>query len=335
MHDLNTKGIVTVACNHCGRSEYDTLYEVDVREDQLDTFHQNSWPIVKCNHCGLIFTNPRPDNDAMMSYYNFGNSYDQQFIQDWFIQNADIQRATWQRFLNAISRFKAPGKLIDIGCGAGSFLIEAQKRGFQGVGQEISPYFVRFCREEHQLTVYEGEIEELPLDAEIFDFATAFDVIEHHPDPKKMLTEMHKLLKADGLVVISTHDIGNFYAKRYGKKWRYINPIGHFTYFSPKTLKQMMQACGFEILYTGGIHTTDGSAFKEIKNWIVQFIRVILIRGVLLMTYRPLTQRFPQLTNWKFKLGSNIISHQKLMTRLGNQIIMNDDLIMIGRKNSN
>lgn len=325
----SAKGTIHVNCNLCGQDNGQTLYDVAVRDDQKGVFERDVWPIVRCKNCGLIYTNPRLDDEALAVYYSFENEQDAAYIQNWFIESADLQRPTWQRYLRVMQAHRENGRLIDVGCGAGSFMVEAQKMGYEVMGQEVAPYFVEYCRDHHKLNVLEGELDELPLEPNTFDVATAFDVIEHHPAPRRMLTAMHNLLRPGGLIVVGTHDIGNFYARLYGKKWRYINPIGHLTYFSRRTLVALLADCGFETVQHGGIHTIDHSKLAEWRNKLVQFLRVIVLRALILGIYKPLAAAWPRLTKWQVKLGTATLNHDKLLVRAGSQIVMDDNIICL------
>ncbi len=330
MENAITSGIENVYCNLCGSDDATIIYQIPVREDQKGVYGQDIWDIVQCQQCNLIYTNPRPDADALAAYYTFANDWDYQFVQEWFIESADLQRPTWQRYLRVMHHHAPQGKLLDIGCGAGTFLLEAQKAGYQVIGQEVSPYFAKYGRVHHHLDIYEGEIEDLPLIDRSFDFVTAFDVIEHHPDPQKLLQEMYRLLKPGGIAMIGTHDIGNFYARKYRIKWRYLNPIGHLTYFTRQALQSMIEKAGFRTLQVGGIHTIDDSRFKESINKIVQFGQVIVLRFLIINLYKPITRWFPRLTHWKIKYkGDTVLNHKKLLLRTGSQVVMDDNMVFV------
>lgn len=331
MPELNSKGIEQVACNLCGADDTELLFNIPVRDDQKGIYGLDVWPIVRCRQCHLTYTNPRQDKEALTAYYAFNNEYDNQFIQEWFIGSAPFQRPTWQRFLRVLGRYVPNGRLLDVGCGIGSFLVEARQAGYSVMGQEISPLFVTYCRETQKLTIFDGEIEEI-RDESPFDALTLFDVIEHHPDPKKLLQEMHRLLKPGGLVMISTHDIGNIFARWYGPRWRYLMPIGHLTYFTKPTLAAMLQATGFEVVQTGSAHTIDNGRFAMLRHTLVQFTRVIVLRSLVLGVYKPLTTAVPALSRWQFRWGQNTINHKLLLVRAGTQVIMNDDMVLLGRK---
>lgn len=72
-----------------------------------------------------------------------------------------------------------------------------------------------------------------------------FDVIEHVYSTGNLLKECYRLLKTDGILVVTTHDIGNFLAKLYGVKWHMIYPVGHVWYFNHKTLGSLLHKESF------------------------------------------------------------------------------------------
>jgi 2-polyprenyl-3-methyl-5-hydroxy-6-metoxy-1,4-benzoquinol methylase len=318
-----------VRCNLCGADDATLLFRVPTPMRYGNAFGRGEWDIVRCRQCGLCYVNPRLDGRALQVFYAFENPADQQFVQAWFVEGADLQAATWQRFVRTLHHHLSEGQLLDVGCGAGSFLVEARKAGYEVVGQEIAPYFLTYCREQLGLTIYDGELDRLGLPIGSFDCVTAFDVIEHHPDPMRLLTEMRRLLRPDGLAMISTHDIGNIFAQFYGARWRHIHPIGHLTYFTRASLTRMLESCGFRVLRVGGLHTIDATLPAEIRNWSVQVLRVILLRALVLASYRPLTELVPALTRWHLKKGSFHLDHERLMLRVGSQIIINDDMIVL------
>ncbi len=328
------KQSVPIPCCICRVDDTTLRYLLPVRDDQRGLFALDEWPVVQCQRCRLLYANPRPSKAALDHFYTFQNAQDQAFVQRWFIENADLQRQTWRRYIRTLRRYNKSltGKLLDVGCGAGTFLAEARSAGFDVVGQEIAPFFVDYCRNVNQLTVHQGELETLPLEPNSFDVVTSFDVIEHHHDPQLLVQTMKSLLKPDGLLVVGTHDIGNLFARLYGKRWRYLQPIGHLTYFSRRTLSRLLQQNGFRILHVGGIHTVDESDKKELWRYGTQFVRVILLRLFILGFYKPLTHYLPFLTRWRLKMKDGELTHEKLLTRAGSQIIMNDNLLMLAVK---
>jgi 2-polyprenyl-3-methyl-5-hydroxy-6-metoxy-1,4-benzoquinol methylase len=150
------------------------------------------------------------------------------------------------------------GRLLDIGCGLGLFL-EAMKPFFGQVrGVEISDYQVHFCRR-LGLNVLKGLLTELKLPAEYFDAVTMWDVLEHLPNPMEYLREISRILRKDGIIAISTPNFSCLTSRIVKTKWLVLNPHEHLFYFTPKTLKNMLENANFIM---GKIKTLDVDIFN-------------------------------------------------------------------------
>ena len=80
-----------------------------------------------------------------------------------------------------------------------------------------------------------------------FDVVTLWDVIEHTTEPDKVLKECNKILKKKRLLVINYPDFGSWMAKGTGRKWVFLLSV-HLYYFTPDTIKKMLEKCGFTIV---------------------------------------------------------------------------------------
>ena len=329
--EYNTKGEEYVRCTVCDSDATTPLYQIPVKAYNNGRYARDVWPVVKCRSCGHIYCNPRIDAEARAAHYLFTNPGEREFVDDWFVHNADLHRAEWQRILRVIKRYKPQGKLLDLGCGPGHFLAEARAQGFQIAGQDISPVFREIAQRSHQIEV-QAELSEVTARfGRDFDVVTSFDVIEHHDDPSRMVREIRALMKPGGILVMTTHDIGNWFARMYGPNWRHLNPIGHLNYFTRGTLGKLLRRNGFRIERWGGWHTIEARQPQETVRWIVQLVRVILVRALLIWGFKPLAERIPALRNWEIKRGDKTINYRKLMVRVGDQIIMNDDMVVVAR----
>lgn len=146
----------------------------------------------------------------------------------------------------------APGRLLDVGCAMGLFLEQAKRVGWQVAGVEISEYSAAYTREHLNVDVFAGNMQQLVEDGVIsphsFDVVTVWDTLEHLQDPSSFLATLHRVLKRDGLLFLSTVNIDGVVAERDGEHWHFFAPPGHLFYFSERTLKGFLEKAGFGII---------------------------------------------------------------------------------------
>jgi 2-polyprenyl-3-methyl-5-hydroxy-6-metoxy-1,4-benzoquinol methylase len=125
--------------------------------------------------------------------------------------------ADWSHWLPFFAREAGEGaSWLDLGCAFGFLVDEAREAGFRAVGVDVSRYALREARRCHpskKLNVVAAVGEELPFAPRSFDILTAFDILEHVPDPSVVLREAVTLLRPGGLLVVTTPDPIRFAAK--------------------------------------------------------------------------------------------------------------------------
>lgn len=154
--------------------------------------------------------------------------------------------------IEIINQYTPIGKLLDVGCGMGFFLEQAKKVGWQVTGVEISEYSAAYTRNHLNIDVFVGNMKDLVEDGTIspdsFDVVTLWDTLEHLQDPSGFLTTLHKVLRPDGLLFLSTVNIDGVVAERDGEHWHFFAPPKHLFYFSERTLKGFLKKTGFGII---------------------------------------------------------------------------------------
>jgi hypothetical protein len=93
----------------------------------------------------------------------------------------------------------------------------------------------------------------------------------------------------------------------------------------------MLRQTGFEVLKVGGIHTIDTSMVAETLRKLTQVGQVLFLRALMIKLYKPLVHYCPRLTQWEITIKGASLNHKKLLMRVGNQIIMDDDMIIVAR----
>jgi len=239
-----------VVCNICGSQDYEVLFRSTLNEDDFRqslaqySISQKSpgcGQIVRCKHCGLAYVNPREKHCDMID--NYAMVKDEEYLKE--SKSRDITFLRGLRFLERYCPQK--GNLLDVGCFVGLFLRLARDHGWSVQGIEPSRWAVQYAKEELNLNVSQGALEDIRLEDGYFNAATMWDVIEHLPDPQSTLSLLHRKLKKDGVLLLNTFNYDSIFRKMCGRKYWFIERM-HIYYFSPQTLAKMLMACNYEVL---------------------------------------------------------------------------------------
>jgi len=260
-----------VECNLCGASDYS--YYKNPSGDKK---------IVRCNKCGLVFTNPQPDEKEIAGMLDEEASPAQEVL--------DIEKDKFKIYLDEIESLTGGkrGKLLDVGCGFGHLLAIAKDRGWDTCGVEFNRRRVDLIHEKYGIDVFCGDLAGAKYQSSSFDVITIIEVLEHMLDPSLFLKEVNRIVKKDGLVAIVTPNLGSFYAKTDPDWW---TPY-HFYHFSPGTLGAILKKNGIKVIkivINPHLETrnNDKSFFVVRKNlfdnfrWGIVLIRKILGMGII------------------------------------------------------
>jgi len=145
-----------------------------------------------------------------------------------------------------IRRFVGGGRLLDVGAGFGHFL-KAASGSFDASGLELGPVAVERARARFGVSCDVGSVYAMPDRlAAACDAVTAWDFIEHVPDPIGALTAMREALRPGGHVFLSTPDARSLAARGMGRHWHYLDPVQHIVLFGRETLGRALDRAGFE-----------------------------------------------------------------------------------------
>jgi 2-polyprenyl-3-methyl-5-hydroxy-6-metoxy-1,4-benzoquinol methylase len=253
--EVSDRFLESVPCNICGNidsyivqtAQYDTAapHQADFTHRFSSSSDERlSHQLVACTRCGLKYVNPRLRADAVLEAYARGS--DEQFVSQ-----ARGREITFGKSLDAIERVwdQPPGRLLDIGTGGGSFPYVASKRGWKVEGCEPNRWLCKWALENYGLRIRPGTVFEQHYPPKSFDVVTLWDVLEHTPDPKSEVCEIHRLLNDEGLLVINFPDIGSWIARLMGRSWVFLLDV-HLFYFTRATIQKLLQDAGFEIVRT-------------------------------------------------------------------------------------
>lgn len=231
---------IRTSCDYC-----DSQYE-----QFISLFSVNSYNIVKCKNCGLVFTLEIPGNTELEEYY--GKSY---FEGDIYKSYSEQDAERKRYFLGQIMYFESfynsyNGKILEMGSATGSFLDCARFLGYEGIGTEKSEYASQIANSKN-LNVFKNDLPELvnhTLKKGSFDAVFMWDVIEHLNSPSSTLKYINYLTKPGGLLTLNTLNISSPTVKFLKEKWSQFLPPAHLFYFSLKTINNYLTKFGYDII---------------------------------------------------------------------------------------
>ncbi len=180
---------------------------------------------------------------------------------DAYRHNLDKNKTENLRYLfkTVCPEFKPNFELLDIGFGNGDFMKAAAKMGLLSSGLECDTNSVLEISDT-EMTAYYGELGgDLSINKE-FDIITMWDVIEHIPEIEIALSQINKLIKTGGRIIILTPDANSYLDKiarlenilSFGKSQKIISIClnrYHLHRFSSKGLTILLKRFGFKIAH--------------------------------------------------------------------------------------
>jgi 2-polyprenyl-3-methyl-5-hydroxy-6-metoxy-1,4-benzoquinol methylase len=154
-------------------------------------------------------------------------------------------RILFSRIIRFVKRYKKSGRVLEIGAGVGLLLSEAKKAKFSIVGFEPSRAGVRIARKNFNIRLVQSDFTKEKI-TDPCDVVILNHVLEHLPDPHRIIGEARAVLAPGGLLVIGVPNIGSFLARAKRKKWQSLIPEQHRWHFTKKTLDSLVTIHGFK-----------------------------------------------------------------------------------------
>jgi len=136
--------------------------------------------------------------------------------------SGDIQLEHYHRYLLA-SKFAAGKKVLDIACGEGYGSNLIADVAASVIGVDISRKTIKHAKTHYHkpnLKFMQGSCADIPLKKNSVDLVVSFETIEHHDQHEEMMREIRRVLKSDGILIISSPD-----KKEYSDIPNYTNPF--------------------------------------------------------------------------------------------------------------
>ncbi len=198
-----------------------------------------SFALVQCSNCSLIFTNPRPSLDSLGKYYAHVDYISHSNSTRGLLHMAYklVRQVTLRRKRLLIEKYVPTGHLLDFGCGTGHFLQHCQKNQWLIHGVEIDDQTRARAQSRLGITLDA----DLSLRKDKYDAITAWHVIEHVYDLKGTLKTLRKRLKKDGYLFVALPNPSSQDALHYKSHWAGYDVPRHLYHFTPESFIRLIK----------------------------------------------------------------------------------------------
>ncbi len=192
---------------------------------------------VYCKACDFYLQSPfktQPVYDA--SYYSRGKGF----------LNALGELKSRVDYLSIFSEFKKKDRVLDVGCGAGNLLEAMHHHGYEAWGMDSSPSALALAIQKTAPgQVRLGSFDKANFLPEFFDGIVSTHVLEHVEDPIAFLTEIKRLLKKRGVVVLRLPNFASLEARLAKRDWLHFDDPFHVAHYSPRAIRKLLLKVGF------------------------------------------------------------------------------------------
>jgi len=218
---------------------YLTVKDYSVSEEEFELLLDEELQLLK--------THPQPAPEKLGSYYE----------SDDYISHTDGKRSLFEKLyhtvkqkalrdkIKLIEQFQPEkGKILDIGAGTGDFLVMAQKNGWKITGLEPSEKAKGIAMAKG--VSFAEDLADMPDHST--DVITMWHVLEHVPDVEAQITELKRILKPDGVIIIAVPNFKSYDAQHYGKFWAAYDVPRHLWHFSKTAIKKLFGKQDLELI---------------------------------------------------------------------------------------
>ena len=228
------------------------------------------WSLYECSECQVQFWMPfeNPQAERYEKKVDYTSKLEIMTKENCLL----IVRDYWNmnQFLK-YPPYKNPNekKLLDLGCGTGEFLFVMQNLGYEVYGVDFNQKAINVAKNYLGIeNVYPDDvINFLENQKERYDVITAFEIIEHLDNPKKLLELVHRALKPGGYFAFSVPNRERYFGKINPETEKWDLPHQHLSRWGFNSLKDFISHFSFKIIKTK----------KEIPiSWFNSRLRVLI-----------------------------------------------------------
>ena len=266
-YDINHKDVFHNKCLICGSESvkpYFCAEQSSLYENMSDiNMYSPAKLWLKCSKCDnlSVYNFPQKSFEVLYNGDEYDSNVNSKVIHEK-VKNCKteikFQLSIFSDILNKIRQYNSGLDYLEIGLGSGEMISVALEMGYNVSAIDISEYCAREVSSMLDIDVNICDFMKFNSDKQ-FDVIIMGDVIEHISNPVAALEKAHHLLKSSGVIWLSTPNYESsfsFYNKYCDPMWR---EKTHYTYFSYRGIKPILERIGFEVKKYDISHRYNGS----------------------------------------------------------------------------
>lgn len=210
---------------------------------------RNTFTYLQCNCCKIVYISPFSNSQTLKKkVYNkfYFKNEKLSFVQS-IVYRISLYK-DYPQLVNSI--LPGNGRILDVGCGEGTFMEKMKELGWDTYGIEVNRYLVekleKIFGKGH---VYSSDFKKNTLKNDKFDAITFWHVIEHLDKPVQALKIYKSLLKRGGTLFIEVPNVDSWVFKIFGNKYTWLRIPDHLYYYSPYTIKELLKRSGYRNIH--------------------------------------------------------------------------------------
>ena len=299
-----------MTCKCCGSYGLNLLYEGKDRLHGLP----GEFALFTCSVCGVVSVRPQLSNEEIEKYYpedyiSYPGPIDKESSG---FRRLDRQHGIARR-RKKVEEFtsKKGGKILDIGCATGVFLKEMENHGWDAYGVEPSRFAAGVAVNQMGINVFNGYLDKANFDDNMFDVITLWDVFEHLPDPVTTLEIIKRILKPDGILVVTMPNTDSWDRKIFKQYWSGWDVPRHYHIFSDNAIEYLLRDYGFRIDTLISFTNMLGAIRTSLDFWLLEKSYSTLVKRLVRKLYYSAIFR---LLLYPYMITSNLFSKSSSMT---------------------
>jgi len=236
-------------CSLCGGDEW-----IMVREgsDLCRPEYKKRFQLTRCVSCGHVMQNPKPDARELNAAYSISSRYTS-YRSAWKESGWPIWKIlrTWtiHRRILWLKRYGKGQEILDVGCGAGDFMVASHRVGWNVRAVDYNSSIVEMISGELGFDVRAGELVLGLWKENQFDVITFWNVLEHFQDPMRELSIAALYLRPGGRVLFqfpsrqaAEHGLW------FGQYWAILDLPRHLHFYNESTFSGLCKKAGFDLI---------------------------------------------------------------------------------------